>query len=162
MKIVSLTNATSVVHPVHGTATVGADGTFELGAEFAAELLRYTTLWATQTEHLAEAASIDMSELYDPAHSATVLALAREDVALLRAGAVPEPVAVDPAAPWEPDAATVAWIGMHLRGDAAGIAEFSALALERAVLHQRAAAPAATEAQAKAAKSSQSAPEVAA
>lgn len=152
MKLVSKTNASSVVHPVHGSVHADADGLFEVGPEFGAELLRFSGQWALPPDVFAERDVVDVGGLHDPTLAAEVLALLREDVAILRAGGVLEPAAV-PSGPWSPDSRTLAWVGMAIRNDREGIAAWTALTHEIAELQARAATDKAkAETTAKAAK----------
>lgn len=68
MRVISLTNASSVVEP--GTGTVhdaGPDGVFDLPHAFAVELVtRHASQWRGESEHEAAAAAARLSELRNP------------------------------------------------------------------------------------------------
>lgn len=146
MKLISKIGAISLVHPVHGQVDANPDGTFDVSPELGAELLGFSTQWATPEGHLADAHEVEMSDLHDLTVPAVALAGLREDVAVLRAGGTLE---APYAGRWQPDARTLAWCALHVQGNAAGIAEWSALAVEIDTLQREAATRLAAEAAAK-------------
>lgn len=124
MRIVNLTGAESVVHPVHGTFQADADGVFDVPAELAVELLRFRTLWSTEQARLHEEQTPALVDLYDADAGLRLLDAWREQVRLLDA----LPPAERPLSPvWEPDESTLAWASMIVRNDQAGLREFAEL-----------------------------------
>lgn len=128
-----------MVHPEHGTVNAGSDGLFEVSPELAGELLRQPA-WATEEEHVADAGTVSLRDLYNPATLADALTALRLEVATLRAGGSlpeeePRPTL------WQPDTRTLGWVCLHLLQDAAGLDEWTRLVVESDVLQRAAAAP---------------------
>jgi hypothetical protein len=86
MRMIHLPGASSVSDPVHGTATAGPDGIFDLPQPFAEHLLTTAAgTWRTEAAHIAQLARESLDELRDPAVALRVLSELRERVASLEA-----------------------------------------------------------------------------
>lgn len=112
MRLVSLSGVESVVHPVHGEATAGADGVFELADDFGRALLADAAHWREESTHLAEKAKEELESLTEPGHVAEVLTELRDEIAQLKEKVTelegkspekdPEKTAEEPAKPADP------------------------------------------------------------
>lgn len=85
MRIVALSGAQSLVHPVFGAAKAGADGVFDLPAEFAAELVKQRGQFVTEGEHLANQVKASLEDFADPHKIPHALHGLRERIAAIEA-----------------------------------------------------------------------------
>ncbi|HUX71928.1 MAG TPA: hypothetical protein VMV41_15525, partial [Cellulomonadaceae bacterium] len=102
MRIVALSGAQSLLHPVFGAAEAGADGVFDLPATFADELLKQRGQFITEGEHLANQVKTSLEDFADPHKIPDALHGLRQRIAAIEAhlgiGAVPTAAAAaDPA-----------------------------------------------------------------
>lgn len=134
MKLVSLTGASTVIHPTLGTVAVGADGAFEVSEALAAELLAFSSQWATEDTFMGDATDVaPIATLYDPTIAAEALAQLNADIATLKSGGtVSDPAPTSPVLVpsgwrpnrWHPDARTIALCSMTVRNDQDSLAKF--------------------------------------
>ena len=82
MRVISLTNASSVVDPADGqTYYAGPDGVFDLPHEFAAELAaKHASQWRLESAHEAAQAAAKLEALRSPHVLPGVVAKLREDL----------------------------------------------------------------------------------
>jgi hypothetical protein len=85
VRLINLSGADSVHHPELGSASVGADGVFDVGPELGGELVKQRGQWITEAEHVANAARAELLELSDPHKVPEVLASLRARIVELEA-----------------------------------------------------------------------------
>jgi len=85
MRIIALSGAQSLLHPVFGAVEAGPDGVFDVPAAFGEELVKQRGAFITEGEHLANQVKASLLELSDPHKIPQVLHDLRERIASLEA-----------------------------------------------------------------------------
>jgi hypothetical protein len=85
MRVIALSGAQSLLHPVFGAVEAGVDGVFDVSAAFGEELIKQRGQFITEGEHLANQVKASLVELSDPHKIPQVLHGLRERIASLEA-----------------------------------------------------------------------------